>query len=125
MHESAQTPPERTAFRARALRIIRAAGDELLELLEELHVAALSDAASTSAPGPTNGELLLEAQAAWRLLGVGPTRFYQLRREAGFPAPAQMPGPRAEARYRRADLEAWVASLPNAARPKAVGEQSA
>ena len=55
--------------------------------------------------------LLLTAVAAGRLLGVGPTRFYELRREPGFPAPVGLPGQKAAVRYRRSDLEAWVASL--------------
>ena len=65
---------------------------------------------------PVELPLLLTAVAAGRFIGVGPTRFYELRRVPGFPAPVGLPGQKAAARYRRSDLEAWVASLPTASR---------
>ena len=104
----AQTPTKRTHILeqlARNLETTAAVLRELSALEEPTQAEPAGDATSEA------GELLLTAVAAGRLIGVGPTRFYELRREPSFPAPVQLPGQRAEDRYRRADLKAWVASL--------------
>lgn len=63
-------------------------------------------------------QLLVDAAQAATLIGVSERTFHTFRRKPGFPAPVDGLGPRL-IRWRRADLEAWVAGLPAA---QAAGE---
>ena len=53
--------------------------------------------------------ILLDAKASATFLGVSLRTFRDLRKEPGFPLPVSL-GPRTH-RWRRSDLETWVASL--------------
>lgn len=54
--------------------------------------------------------LLLGPKVAARFLGISKTRLWQLSKRPDFPQKVALPGHKARY-YRRADLEAWVASL--------------
>jgi predicted DNA-binding transcriptional regulator AlpA len=56
-------------------------------------------------------KLLVDAADAAALLGRSERTFHELRKQAGFPGPVGGLGKRM-VRWRLADLEAWVASLP-------------
>jgi predicted DNA-binding transcriptional regulator AlpA len=70
--------------------------------------------ARARAPAPG---LLLQAKEAALYLGMSVARFYDLRGVESFPRPVTLPGEHSHPRYRRADLDAWVAALP----PKGLG----
>ena len=54
--------------------------------------------------------LLLTERQVCAMAGIGRTALYYLRRSGKFPKPVDALGTRAT-RWRRADVEAWVASL--------------
>lgn len=54
---------------------------------------------------------LLRIPEVCRLVAIGETMLRELMAAGQFPAPVQIPGIRA-VRWRRADVEAWIAALP-------------
>ena len=98
----AQTPNKRTLLEqlARSLEETAAALREVSVLPEP----------TRPEPAGDGGPQLLSAKCAVAYLGVSRTHFWRLRREPGFPAAVQMAGG-SGLRYRRSDLESWVAGL--------------
>lgn len=66
-------------------------------------IAAAVERATAPAP------LLLEPRAAWTLLGLSKSGFYRLVSSGELPQPVQVPG--SGPRWKRCDLERWVARL--------------
>ena len=54
---------------------------------------------------------LLRIPEVCKLVSIGETMLRELMATGRFPAPVQIPGIRA-VRWRRADVEAWIAALP-------------
>jgi predicted DNA-binding transcriptional regulator AlpA len=65
-------------------------------------------------PKPAKAGLLLSQGEAWRYLGLARSSWYRLRAAGKLPSPVSVYG--TGPRWRRADLDAWVARLKPARR---------
>lgn len=59
---------------------------------------------------PTLSSLLLDQQNAWEFVGLSRATWFRLRSAGKIPEPVRIAG--SSLRWRRSDLEKWVAGLP-------------